>query len=271
MTLPEPKSPYTMTLSQVPEWRQSALNDREVQRHPESGDKCTQSVGISVPEESTYAPSIRTMISSTREFTAKAQSQRQPEQTKRSPKRRKSSRNTKQVNNQSESKKGQSKWKNETKQAKRQVKLKTSEVQRRSPPKDASINKITKRLPSYDGNRQSIWWSRRRSNEFSKRGRTPCPYDQVLPTSKQALLETVYRDTHWEVDREVYREVDQSSPTDKPKAHWDAIYWDAPRSRPRSLPRSRPVKSYRQAKSPPGCNLLRCTEKSTEKSTRSRP
>jgi len=39
------------------------------------------------------------------------------------------------------------------------------------------------------------------------------------------------------------------------------------RSRPRSLSRSRPAKSYRQAKSPPGCNLLRRTEQSTEKST----
>jgi len=55
---------------------QSALNDREVQRHPESGDKCTQRAGISVPDESTYAPSIRKMISPPREFTAKAQSQR---------------------------------------------------------------------------------------------------------------------------------------------------------------------------------------------------
>jgi quinolinate synthase len=33
---------------------QSALNDREVERHPESGD--------SVPEEATYALSIRMMI-----------------------------------------------------------------------------------------------------------------------------------------------------------------------------------------------------------------
>jgi len=72
MTLPEQKSSYTMTLSEVPEWRQSALNDREVQRHPESDDKCTQRAGISVPEESTHAPSIRNMISPSSESTAKA-------------------------------------------------------------------------------------------------------------------------------------------------------------------------------------------------------
>jgi len=54
-------------------------------------------------------------------------------------------------------------------------------------------------------------------------------------------------------------------PTNKSKAHLEAVYWDTLRSRPRSLPRSRPVKSYREAKSPPGCNLLRCTEKSTSK------
>jgi hypothetical protein len=33
-------------------------------------------------------------------------------------------------------------------------------------------------------------------------------------------------EAHGEVDREVYQEVDQSSPTDKPKAHQDAIYLD---------------------------------------------
>jgi len=39
-----------------------------------SGDKCTQTAGISVPgEESTYAPSIRKMICPPRELTAKAQ------------------------------------------------------------------------------------------------------------------------------------------------------------------------------------------------------
>ena len=123
---------------------QSALNDREVQQR-----YCTQRAGISIPgEESTYAPSIRKMISPPREFTARAQRQRQRDQTKRSPKRRKASRNTKQVNNQSESKKGQSKWKNETKQAKKEAKSKTSEVQRRRIPNKASVNKETYRTGS---------------------------------------------------------------------------------------------------------------------------
>ena len=54
-----------------------------------SGDKCTRRAGISVPEESTYAPSIQKMINPPGEFTATAQSHRQREQTKRSPKRRK--------------------------------------------------------------------------------------------------------------------------------------------------------------------------------------
>jgi len=112
-----------------------------------SGDKCTQRAGISVP----------------RVFTTKAHSQRQREQTNRSPKRRKevkgstqskwkheASRTTKQVK-----KKGQSKWKNEMKAsgkmrrskrsrpspAKRQAKSKTSEIQRRKLPKDASVIK----------------------------------------------------------------------------------------------------------------------------------
>ena len=61
--------------------------------------------------------------------------------------------------------------------------------------------------------------------------------------------------------------VSKMRPTDKPKAHREAVYRGRLRCRPRNLPRSRPVKSYRQAKSPLGCNLLRRTEKSTEKST----
>jgi len=83
-----------MTLPEVPEWRQSPLNDGEVQRHPESGDTCTQRAGICVPEESIYAPSFRKMISPPREFRAKAQSERQWEKTKWSPKMWKASRNT---------------------------------------------------------------------------------------------------------------------------------------------------------------------------------
>jgi len=58
---------------------------------------------------------------------------------------------------------------------------------------------------------------------------------QVLPTSQKPTgMQST--ETHREVDREVYQEVAQSCPTDKPKAHQDAIYWDSPRSRPRSLP-----------------------------------
>ena len=141
-----------------------------------SGDRCTQRAGISVSrEESTYAPSIWKMISPPGEFMAKAQRQRQREQTKQSLKRRKASRNTKQVNNQSESKKGQSKWKNDMKQAKRQAKLKTSEIQRRKLPKDASVNKDhqkpTEVHQSTEARRQSttdLSLRRHRSNAFQK-------------------------------------------------------------------------------------------------------
>jgi len=247
----------------LPEWRTKLHLTTE----KSSGDKCTQRAGISVPrEESTYAPSIRKIISPPSEFTAKAQSQRQPEQTKRTPKRRKASRNTKQVSNQSESKKGQSKWKNETKQAKRQAKSQTSEIQRRRLPKDASVNKdhlkSTEVLKSAEARRQSTtdWGlSRRRSNKLQKGG-WPCQnasYRQAKSPPGGSLPR------HWEVDREVYREVDQPSHTDKPKAHRDAIYWDALSSRPRSLPRSWPAKSTMSTKillKPP-----------IESATRSRP
>ena len=61
-------------------------------------------------------------------------------------------------------------------------------------------------------------------------------------------------------------------PTDKPKAHREAVYRDTLRSRPRSLLRSRPVKSYRQAKSPPRCSLPRRAPRSRPRSLpRSRP
>jgi len=63
--------------------------------------------------------------------------------------------------------------------------------------------------------------------------------------------------------------VSKMRPTDKPKAHREAVYRDTLRSRPRSLPRSRPVKSYRQAKSPPGCNLLSRPRSRPAKSTKS--
>ena len=60
------------------------------------------------------------------------------------------------------------------------------------------------------GHRQSIWWwSRRRSNEFSKReiaGSTRSnPTDKSKPTERHST------ETHREVDRDVYREVDQHS------------------------------------------------------------
>jgi len=153
MTLPEPKSPYTMTLPEVPESR--------IRIHlttlKSSGNKCTQRAGICVPrEESTYAPSIRKMISPPRQFTAKAE--RVVERSTQCKSKHEASRNTKQVK-----RKGQSKWKNETKASanndmkasgkmrrskgsrprpgKRQAKSKTSEIQRRRLLKDASVNK----------------------------------------------------------------------------------------------------------------------------------
>ena len=61
-------------------------------------------------------------------------------------------------------------------------------------------------------------------------------------------------------------------PTDKPKAHREAVYWDTLRSRPESLLISRPVKSYRQAKSPPGYSQPRHAPRSRPRSLlRSRP
>jgi len=153
-----------MTQPEVPEWRTRVHLTTE----KSSGNKCTQRAGICVPDESTYALSIRKMMSPPREFTARAQSQRQREQTKRSPKWRtetrckskhEASQNTKQVNKQSESKKGQTKWKNEMKQAKRdeisqpgpakrQAKSKTSKVQRRRIRNTASASKVTYRTGS---------------------------------------------------------------------------------------------------------------------------
>jgi len=87
MTLPEPKSSSTMTLSEVLERRRSALNHTEVQRHPESGNKYTHRARIHVREQSPYAPSIWKMIWVPKEFTAKAHGQRKREQTKWSPRR----------------------------------------------------------------------------------------------------------------------------------------------------------------------------------------
>jgi hypothetical protein len=176
-----------------------------------SGDKCTQRARISVPrEESTYAPSIRKMISPPREFTTKAQSQTtRTDQAKFEKVKRSRQVNTKLVETPSKSKhqagqcpkrvkkQGQSMWKNVTKAsakmrrkqvekldepsrprpAKRQAKSKTSEVQRRRLPKDASVNKdhqkSTKLHKSTEPRQQSttnLSLSHRRSNELQKGG-----------------------------------------------------------------------------------------------------
>jgi hypothetical protein len=55
-------------------------------------------------------------------------------------------------------------------------------------------------------------------------------------------------------------------PTDKLKAQRESVYRDTLRSRPRSLLGSRPVKSYRQPKSPPGCSLPRLPPRSLPRS-----
>jgi hypothetical protein len=142
------------------------------------------------------------MISPPREFTARAQRQRQRELTKRSRKRRKASRNTKQVNNQSKSNKGQSKWKNETKQAKRQGKSKTSKVQRRRIPNKSLVNKETYRTGSPKVYRAMMAINTRFESKSSteqltsKGGMTVSkmrPNDnQVLPAIRQAHRDAVY-------------------------------------------------------------------------------
>jgi len=84
---------------------------------------------------------------------------------------------------------------------------------------------MIKLLPSHDGNRQAIWWRRRRrSNEFSKGG------DNHLYTIKsnqqlKAHREAIYQDT--------YPEVDQSRPTDKlTRPPGGNLPTHAPRSQP---------------------------------------
>jgi len=175
-----------MTLPEMPEWRTRVHLTTE----KSSGDKCTQRAGIRVPEESTYAPSIRKMISAPREFTARAQSQRQREQTKRSLKRWKkskgqheASRNMKQVEipsksmakaSQKERPKRVEKWdeskcKMRWKQAENETKQVDQDQPRnkrsRNPPKSKDegyrktrqSKKITISLPKHDGNQQPIW------------------------------------------------------------------------------------------------------------------
>jgi len=118
--------------------------------------------------------------------------------------------------------------------AKRQAKSKTSEIQRRRLPKDTSVNKdhqksteVHKSTKPRPQSTTDLSLSRRRSNELQKGGY-----------------------------------VSKMRPTDKPKAHRDAVY--------RDTLRSRPVKYYRQAKKPTGMQSTETrTEKSTEKSTKS--
>jgi len=51
--------------------------------------------------------------------------------------------------------------------------------------------------------------------------------DQPSPTDQsKAHVEAVYRNTHHEVDWEVYRVVKQSSPADKRKDHREVVYPD---------------------------------------------
>ena len=125
--------------------------------------------------------------------------------------------------------------------AKRQTKLKTSEIQRRRLPKDALVNKdrqmSTEVYKSTEAQQQStadLSLSPRRSNELQEGG-WPCQ-KCILPISRKPTRRQS-TETHWEFARGVYREVDQSSPTDKRKARRDAIYWDAHREVDREVSR----------------------------------
>ena len=65
-------------------------------------------------------------------------------------------------------------------------------------------------LLSHNGNRESIWWRNRRpSNEFSNREIAVSTWSN--PTDKSKHTERQSTETHREVDRDVYREVDQDS------------------------------------------------------------
>jgi len=121
----------------------------------------------------------------------------------------------------------ESKWKNETKQAKStKTSQKTSEVEDlRNPETKAAKSRVgQQRSPkstevhkSTEPRRQSttdLSLSRRWSNELQKGG-WPCQ---------------------------------KMRPTDKPNAHRDAIYWDAPRSQPGSLSRSQPARPTKSTK-----------------------
>jgi len=251
-----------MTLPEVPEWRTRVHLTTE----KSSGNKCTQRVGIRVPEESTYAPSIRKMISPPSDFTAKAQSQRQRQHTKRSPNRGKASRNMKLVEARSIWKHQAGQWPSESnskakasgkmrreqvqkwdkaswpRPAKRQAKLKTSEVQRRRLPKDASVNKGHQKSTEVHKSTELRWQSTTdlslshwRSNENQK-GVWPCQKCVLLISRKPTWRQST--ETHWEFDQEAYWVVDQSSPTGKPKAQLDEVNWEVDRRSLPSQPRS---------------------------------
>ena len=204
MTLPEPKFSYTMTLSDVPEWP----NRVHLTTEKSSSDKGTQRAGISVPEESTYLPSIRKMISPAREFSTNAQGQTTRTDQVNSEKVKRSRKvNTKVVETPSKSKhqaghwpkwgkkQSESKLKNDTQwstkmrwkqvekldeasrpnPAKTKAKSNTSEVQRWRLPKDVSGNKdqekSTEVYKSTEPRRQSstdLRLSHRRSNELQR-------------------------------------------------------------------------------------------------------
>jgi len=108
----------------------------------------TRRAGISVPEESTYAPSIRKMISPPREFTAKAQKS-ETTRTDQAKSEKAKSKSKHEASQQSKRVKERTmQVENETKQAKGQAKSKTSEVQRQRIPNKASGNKETYRTGS---------------------------------------------------------------------------------------------------------------------------
>jgi hypothetical protein len=87
----------------------------------------------------------------------------------------------------------------------------------------------------------------------------------MRPTDKPtANQEAVYRGTARLNEKSTKKSTSQGLPTSRKPTGKQST--ETLRSRKKSLPRSRPVKSYRQAKRLPGCNLLRRTQRSTEKS-----
>jgi len=205
MTLPEPKCSYMMTLPEVPEWRTRVHSTIE----KSSG---TRRAGMSVPEESTYAPSIRKMISPPENSRPKPKV-RQREQTKRSPKRRK------QVDTRSNSTiKASQRMDQASGKMRRSRRRETKQVSQ-GQPRDKRSRRPPKsryegfRIKPQSAKRPTEWdhqkstevhmstetrWqsttdsslSHRRSNELQKGG-WPC-WKCVLPTRRQALRDAVY-------------------------------------------------------------------------------